>query len=200
MTAKITASADGTKVLIGNAAEDALQIDSVAKTVSTVSPYSLQGVPAGAIMDFAMNAVPAGWLSCDGALVSRTTYAALFAAIGTTWGAGDGSTTFQLPDCRGRFRAMEGTDGTAASKTFGQKLGDAIRNITGATGAYFRAAATGSTGALGAAAYGSTPPKAGVQGTDPGDSATLEFNASLQVPTASENRPYTIVVATCIKT
>ncbi len=47
--------------------------------------------------------LPAGWLACEGALVSRTTYAALFGAIGTTFGAGDGSTTFALPDLRGEF-------------------------------------------------------------------------------------------------
>lgn len=62
------------------------------------------GVPAGMIADFAMNAPPAGWLKANGALVSRTTYADLFAAIGTTYGAGDGSTTFALPDFRGEFR------------------------------------------------------------------------------------------------
>ena len=49
-----------------------------------------------------VNAVPAGWLKANGAIVSRATYAALFAALGTTYGAGDGSTTFQLPDYRGR--------------------------------------------------------------------------------------------------
>jgi microcystin-dependent protein len=46
--------------------------------------------------------VPSGWLLCDGSAVSRTTYAALFAAIGTTYGAGNGSTTFNVPDLRGR--------------------------------------------------------------------------------------------------
>jgi hypothetical protein len=54
-------------------------------------------VPPGAVMDFATATAPAGWLECDGAAVSRTTYAALFSAISTTWGAGDGSTTFNLP-------------------------------------------------------------------------------------------------------
>ena len=46
---------------------------------------------------------PSGFLKCNGQLVSRTTYASLFAVIGTTYGAGDGSTTFKLPDCRGEF-------------------------------------------------------------------------------------------------
>lgn len=57
----------------------------------------------GAVMYFAMSSAPTGWLKANGAAVSRTTYAALFAKIGTTFGAGDGRTTFNLPDFRGEF-------------------------------------------------------------------------------------------------
>jgi microcystin-dependent protein len=73
-------------------------------------------------MPFAMSTAPSGWLVANGSAVSRTTYAALFAAIGTTYGAGDGSTTFTLPDLRGYFVRGSGTntDGTA-SGTFGAK-------------------------------------------------------------------------------
>lgn len=53
--------------------------------------------PVGVVQHFAGTAAPAGWLACTGQAVSRTTYEALFAAIGTTWGAGDGTTTFNLP-------------------------------------------------------------------------------------------------------
>jgi hypothetical protein len=79
-------------------------------------------LPAGAVMPFAMNAAPSGWLAANGAAVSRTTYAALFSAIGTTYGIGDGSTTFTLPDLRGYFVRGSGTnsDGTTAG-TFGAK-------------------------------------------------------------------------------
>lgn len=62
----------------------------------------------GTIKDFGQAALPGGWLLCDGAAVSRTTYAALFAAIGVVWGAGDGGTTFNVPDCRGRSRVGVG--------------------------------------------------------------------------------------------
>ena len=58
--------------------------------------------PAGIIMPFAGTTAPEGYLMCDGAAVSRTTYATLFAVIGTTFGAGDGSTTFNVPDLSGR--------------------------------------------------------------------------------------------------
>ena len=76
------------------------------------------GVPVGMIMDFAGTSltVPAGYLACDGSAVSRTTYADLFAVIGTTWGSGDGSTTFNLPDLRGRTAIGSGT-GTASDAT-----------------------------------------------------------------------------------
>lgn len=67
------------------------------------------GSPAATIAAYAASAAPTGWLMCDGAAVSRTTYAALFALIGTTYGAGDGSTTFNLPDLQGRVPVGKGT-------------------------------------------------------------------------------------------
>ncbi len=86
------------------------------------------GFPPGSMIAFAGKAIPEGWLLCNGALVSRTTYARLFAAIGTAWGAGDGSTTFKLPDADGRV--MQGV--TDASKV-GQYLEAGLPNITGST-------------------------------------------------------------------
>ena len=65
-------------------------------------------VPTGSINAWSTNTAPTGWQLCDGSLVSRTTYAALFAVIGETYGAGDGSTTFALPDLKGR--AIVGRD------------------------------------------------------------------------------------------
>lgn len=59
--------------------------------------------PAGLISAWAGGTPPAGWLECDGSAVSRTTYADLFTVLGTTYGSGDGSTTFNLPDYRGYF-------------------------------------------------------------------------------------------------
>jgi microcystin-dependent protein len=60
-------------------------------------------LPTGVVLPFAGGTVPSGFLVCNGALISRTTYPGLFAAIGTTFGAGDGTTTFALPDLRQRF-------------------------------------------------------------------------------------------------
>jgi microcystin-dependent protein len=68
-------------------------------------------VPAGAVMPFAGADAPAGWLLCAGQVVSRSQFGELFATIGTTYGAGDGSTTFALPDLRGRVVAGVDTMG-----------------------------------------------------------------------------------------
>jgi microcystin-dependent protein len=65
--------------------------------------------PAGTIQTFGGGTVPDGWLLCDGSAVSRTTYGDLYAKVGTAWGAGNGSSTFHLPDLRGRF--LRGRDG-----------------------------------------------------------------------------------------
>lgn len=69
---------------------------------STLDQYVSMAMPIGGVLDFAGPNAPPGWLICDGRTVSRVTYAALFAAIGTAWGAGDGSTTFRLPNTPGR--------------------------------------------------------------------------------------------------
>lgn len=70
---------------------------------------SVAAFPVGSIMPYAGNAAPSGWLQCDGSAVSRTTYADLFAAIGTAFGAGDGSTTFNVPNAAGRTLIGIGT-------------------------------------------------------------------------------------------
>lgn len=87
------------------------------------------GTPAGMISAYGGSTAPTGWLLCYGQAVSRTTYATLFAAISTNFGIGDGSTTFNLPD--GRGRALFGKDdmgGVAANR-----LTNAISGVTGIT-------------------------------------------------------------------
>lgn len=73
--------------------------------------------PAGVVLPFAGSTAPTGWLLCFGQAVSRTTYAVLFTALGTAYGAGDGSTTFALPDLRGRIPGgKDNMGGSAASR------------------------------------------------------------------------------------
>src|ERR1700741_4488678 len=83
---------------------------SVVASGVAVSPAGAQGIqgtaggdyPIGVIVPYASTTPPPSWMICDGSAISRTTYPALFAICGTTFGAGAGSTTFNLPDLRGR--------------------------------------------------------------------------------------------------
>lgn len=85
----------------------------------------------GAVCAFARTTPPPGWLKANGAAVSRTTYAALFAAIGTTFGAGDGSTTFNLPDLRGEFvRGWDNGRGIDSGRAFGTQQTDDLKSHT----------------------------------------------------------------------
>jgi len=78
------------------------------------------GMPTGSVIFVAMNTPPTGYLAANGAAVSRVTYAALFAAIGTTFGAGDGANTFNLPDLRGEFvRGWDNGRNVDAGRAFG---------------------------------------------------------------------------------
>src|SRR5687768_3164005 len=72
-------------------------------------------VPIGGMVDWPTTAPPEKWLVCDGSQVSRTTYQGLFNVLGTTFGAGDGSTTFNLPDLRQRFVLYKAASGTGNS-------------------------------------------------------------------------------------
>lgn len=82
----------------------------------------------GSVAAFAANTPPAGWLKANGATVSRTTYADLFARIGVTFGAGNGTTTFTLPDMRGEFiRGWDDGRGVDAARIFGSAQGDEFR-------------------------------------------------------------------------
>lgn len=71
-----------------------------------------------------------GWLRCAGAAISRTTYADLFAVIGTAFGAGDGSTTFNLPDCRGRVLGAIGTGVGLSARVLGDTVGAETHTLT----------------------------------------------------------------------
>lgn len=91
-------------------------IDSAAITTDKLATNTIQLLtPTGSVTQYAGSSVPTGWLFCDGAAISRTTYAALFAVIGTTFGSGDGTTTFNLPDLKGRVPVGKAVAGTFAS-------------------------------------------------------------------------------------
>jgi len=158
-----------------------------------VAPYVEYQLPVGSLIQIPLGiTAPIGYILANGSAVSRTTYANLFAVYGTTFGAGDGSTTFELPDFRGKF--IRGQSGNSAD--YGVTQNDAIRNITGTmggkylvgdsiiqvTGAFYNA------GTFSENAFGGT-----------GSSPKFGFDASLVVPTADENRPVNLAVDFYIK-
>ena len=82
-------------------------------------------IPAGSILAYTLSSAPTGFLLCNGAAVSRTTYSALFAVIGTDYGTGDGSSTFNVPDLRGRVIAGLG-GGTSGSSLLTNQSGGTV--------------------------------------------------------------------------
>lgn len=118
----ITFSSDGTLYLWVQASGPGAggAKDPISSPTYWTSLSSLYGGQAGDIKYVAANSAPSGWLKSNGAAVSRTTYSALFARIGTTFGAGDGSTTFNLPDLRAEFiRGWDDSRGVDAGRAFG---------------------------------------------------------------------------------
>ena len=91
-------------------------------------------MPAGSVIPYAGTSAPTGFLFCDGSAVSRTTYAALFAVIGTTYGVGDGSSTFTLPDLRGRVVAGQDDMGGASANRLTDQTGGLNGDTLGDTG------------------------------------------------------------------
>jgi len=86
--------------------------------------------PVGTVVDFAGPAAPAGWLMCDGTAVDRVTYADLFNIIGTTYGSGNGTTTFNVPDTRGRCTIGQGTGSGLSGRALAQTLGAETHTLT----------------------------------------------------------------------
>tara|TARA_B100001939_G_scaffold85116_1_gene72729 strand:- start:1269 stop:2285 length:1017 start_codon:yes stop_codon:yes gene_type:complete len=87
---------------------------STAQKQAIVDGATIPGIPAGMILPFGNTTAPTGFLKCEGQAVSRTTYSDLFSAIGTTWGSGDGSSTFNVPDLQGAVLKGTGTAGVSS--------------------------------------------------------------------------------------
>lgn len=99
-------------------------------TWTSAAPSTASAAPVGSVVMYGGGSAPTGWLLCDGSAVSRTTYSDLFAVVGTTYGVGDGSTTFNLPDARGVFVRGAGTQTISAinyTGTRGTTQGDAMQ-------------------------------------------------------------------------
>ena len=118
----VSAIATDGEASAGTATNKLMTPKGVAAAITQLSP----ACPTGMIAFFALKNIPDGWLLCNGANVSRTTYANLFAAIGTNFGSGDGSTTFTLPNIGGRF-----IEGTTSVGDVGKTYSAGLPNISG---------------------------------------------------------------------
>lgn len=106
-------------------AEDGVASDVLMTPERTLDSIKYNAVPVGNVEFSARTTAPAGYLYCNGSAVSRATYSRLFSAIGTTFGAGDGSTTFNIPDLRNEF--IRGAD-AASSRPVGTTEADAFKS------------------------------------------------------------------------
>lgn len=140
-----------------------------------------QMAPAGLVAGFARTSAPAGWLKCNGAAVNRVAYADLFAVIGTTYGAGDGFNTFNVPDFRGEFpRFLDDGRGVDAGRSLGSWQAGSIQSHTHST------------------------PINGDRGTNystvaAGDVTSADGNISTSATGGSETRPRNVALLACIK-
>ena len=147
------------------------------------------GVPVGTVVMFTAAEPPAGYLKCDGSAIGRTTYPELYAAIGTTYGAGDGSTTFNLPNLIGRFAEGSATPGTVKEA--------GLPNITGTLYSVINEQGSAS----GAIQYAAT--ETGVAGTGTArQRGNYTLNASLTNPIYGKSdtvQPPALTLLPCIK-
>ena len=129
MTGNVASSDDFYVVFQGKALQTVVPPDGSVTQAKLASSVIL--IPTGMVAPFAVNTAPTGWLECDGSAVSRTTYADLFSALGTTWGVGDGSTTFNVPDARAEFiRGWDNGKGTDSGRTFASSQTDNANSIS----------------------------------------------------------------------
>ena len=137
----------------------------------------------GLIAFFATSAAPDGWLECNGAAVSRTTYADLFAEVGTDHGAGDGTTTFNLPDLRGEFiRGWDNGRGVDSGRARGSAQAGEVQSHNHATD---QVGGVASGTAFNAFAF---------------DGAPANTNRFTRSTGGTETRPRNIALLGCIKT
>lgn len=155
---------------------------------------------AGCILWFATSTAPSGFLKANGAAVSRTTYSRLFARIGTTWGAGDGSTTFNLPDLRGEFvRGWDDGRGVDSGRAFASS--QSSQNLSHTHGVTDPGHSHG-TNALRVQTGGSTSDSLSSNGDRQYPTANINSNTTgitINSDGGSEARPRNVAMLACIK-
>ena len=188
-------------VAVAVSAGDTLSKPSNDQVVKAIKKLIAALLPTGAVQPFALTAAPSGWLRCYGEAVSRAAYPALFTAIGTTFGAGDGSTTFNLPDIRDDF--IRGwSNGTTAfpARALGSKEASAVQQHKHVVPLGFNSTETapfGRTTTAGKIGVGELDRNNVWWHTNDGSDYDGAVNAGGVV--ASETRPRNIALLYCIK-
>jgi len=128
---RLPSNIDAAKIADGSVSNTEFQyLNGVTSAIQT-QINNIASVPTGAVFWFAAATTPAGYLECNGAVISRTTYSTLYSAIGTTFGVGDGSTTFNLPDLRGEFiRGWDHGKEIDPGRSFGSAQADVLKAHT----------------------------------------------------------------------
>jgi microcystin-dependent protein len=173
---------------------------------SLISLDSLGNSNPGDVKFVAYASAPVGWLKANGAVISRTTYARLFANIGTTFGAGDGSTTFALPDLRGEFiRGWDDGRGIDSGRAIGSAQAEALLNhnhsaTTSTDGAHTHTVAVNTTN--GGGNINATADSGGAFTKTTSSSGSHNHTLTTGGPSAGggpETRPRNIALLACIK-
>lgn len=156
------------------------------------------GSLVGSVIFFARNTAPTGWLKANGAAVSRTTYATLFTAIGTTFGVGDGTTTFNVPDMRGYFpRGWVDNGSIDSGRAFGSTQTDALQ---GHNHEYFAGNTAGGAFNISPYSGGISQSQALAGLANPNQVADVINSPSYGTArVASETRPVNVAFLACIK-
>jgi len=202
----------GTAMLTGN--------EVVTGSVIGVTYYSTTGqfqlvtnntnasAPAGQVATYAMNSCPTGWIPADGSAVSRSTYSVLFSNIGTTWGIGNGSTTFNVPDLRGVFVRGTGTNATGSSTgAVGQAVGtyaaDTYLNhshtATSTDAGHVHTFSSFGTGNIAGAGSSYTLPNSYSTGSTGSSTAVITTTVAVSTTGSTETKPKNYGVLYCIK-
>lgn len=170
-----------------------LDLDSIDTLIKAATDAAAAAVlPSGTVAYLAHTTVPTGWLECNGSAVSRTTYAGLFGKIATTYGTGDGSTTFNLPDLRGEFvRGWDHGKGTDSGRAIASAQGHAFQ------GHHHNTSLNTNFGGSGIPALedGSSVTPANYESGDP-----ITDGVNGTPATAAETRPRNIAMMAVIKT
>ena len=164
---------------------------------------TIGGVPTGAVFYFAANTAPTGFLKCDGTAVSRNNYAALFAVTGTTYGVGNGNTTFNLPDLRGEFiRGWDDGRGVDASRAFGSAQAEGTQLLSHTHSTTVTGYAKAQASDTGSITYGAGFTQQNNDGniTSNPNTASLTYTTGGPSPAGgAETRPRNVALLACIK-